>query len=441
MKLMMTTINVPDFENDSCAENVSDDEWGSAPSTSLRGKRKASSESVNISPVPVRIMGGRRGGDSRIEPRYLEAMSLLMAENLSATEAIKAVHIVDTIVWGQTRHLPLRLEKEYQHVLCMYKKLQTQKSLNHDTDNFSPSIDSMDDVEYLISDEISNEVKIQSHSNHGSEQPITPEDISVINDLKVIIDKHTDIRKDDTKNTLPYTKCLRSNHNLLSNYYCEGQVTNELLEKTGFILPNGTSRQGVGDIASAVVKVGGWIRALKGLQIGKGDRANWASAINHMVDRLSSASNKEIRNIWESITAMVSDLCKVNLGLANEVKKLIGTEWLPGQGFCNLHYTLAIPVGIKEVLALYQSHIGADKLFPHNVSFEMEIEDTSIRWQARPWNRYVSFTEYAEKRGFRNVGHMLHANRFNEFEERCGGGVYLADVWISWLDTFSDVRN
>ena len=308
-------------------------------------------------------------------------------------------------------------EKEYQHALCTYKKLQTQKSLNRDTDNFSPSIDSMDDVEYLISDEISNEVNTQSHSNHGSEQPITPEDTSVINDLKAIIDKHTDIRKDDTKNTLPDTKCLRSNHNLLSNY-CERQVANELLEKTGFILPDGTSRQGVGVIASAVVKVGGRIRALKGLQIGKGDRANWASAIYHMLDRLSSASNKEIRNIWESITAMVSDLCEVNLGLANEVKKLIGTEWISGQGFCNLHYTLAIPVGIKEVLALYQSHIGADKLFPRNVSFEMEIEDklisiqildcwmrlTSIRWQARPWNRYVSFTEYAEKRGFRNVG-------------------------------------
>ena len=61
--------NVPDFENDSCAENVSDDEWDSAPATSLRGKRKASSESVNICPVPVRIMGGRRSGDSRIEPR------------------------------------------------------------------------------------------------------------------------------------------------------------------------------------------------------------------------------------------------------------------------------------------------------------------------------------------------------------------------------------
>ena len=36
---------------------------------------------------------------------------------------------------------------------------------------------------------------------------------------------------------------------------------------------------------------------------------------------------------------------------------------------------------------------------------------------------------------------MIHANRFAEFEERCAGGVCLADVWMAWLDTFSDVRN
>ena len=34
---------------------------------------------------------------------------------------------------------------------------------------------------------------------------------------------------------------------------------------------------------------------------------------------------------------------------------------------------------------------------------------------------------------------MIHANCFDEFEERCAGGVYLADVWMAWLDTFSDV--
>ena len=66
---------------------------------------------------------------------------------------------------------------------------------------------------------------------------------------------------------------------------------------------------------------------------------------------------------------------------------------------------------------------------------------TSIRWQAKPWNKYSNFTEFAERRGIKNIGHMLHANRFGEFEERCAGGVYLFKTWLEWLKTFSDIRN
>ena len=204
-----------------------------------------------------------------------------------------------------------------------------------------------------------------------------------------------------------------------------------------------------------VVKVGDKIRALKSLKIGKGDRSNWASAIIHLLDRLATATKVEVEDKWRSITAIVSDLCKVNKKLAAEIQAMIGSEWMPGQAFCNLHFTLAIPEGIKGILVNYQSHIGADKLFPKTVNFEMNMEDklvliqildcwmrlTSIRWQAKPWNKYKSFTDYAEKRGYRNVGHMIHANRFGEFEERCAGGVYLSDVWMEWLETYSDVRN
>lgn len=66
---------------------------------------------------------------------------------------------------------------------------------------------------------------------------------------------------------------------------------------------------------------------------------------------------------------------------------------------------------------------------------------TSIRWHGRAWNKYLSFTDFCEKRGFKNVGHMIHANRFGEFEERCCGGVYLADLWSEWLETYTSVRN
>ena len=44
---------------------------------------------------------------AKIKPEYLEAMTLMMSENFSATEALKAVHIVDTVIWKQTHHLPL----------------------------------------------------------------------------------------------------------------------------------------------------------------------------------------------------------------------------------------------------------------------------------------------------------------------------------------------
>ena len=103
----------------------------------------------------------------------------------------------------------------------------------------------------------------------------------------------------------------------------------------------------------------------------------------------------------------------------------------------------------------YQTAIGVEKLFPKTVGFEIEIKDnliviqildcwmrlTSICWQIKPWNRFQSFTEFAEKKSIRNVGHMLHANRFGEFEERCAGGMYMADAWIEWLNLNTDTRN
>ena len=197
------------------------------------------------------------------------------------------------------------------------------------------------------------------------------------------------------------------------------------------------------------------VRAMKAQRIGKGDRATWAEVVLHMLRRLTVASENDITVIWESIRIMLSDLCKVNKNLAAEVSKLIGSSWIPGQLFFVLHYVLAIPESIKAVFTMYQGQIGREKLFPETTGFEMNINDktvviqildvwmrlTSIRWHGRMWNRYNNFTTFAEKRGIRNVGHMIHANRFGEFEERCAGGVYLAETWMLWLQSFTDVRN
>ena len=124
-----------------------------------------------------------------------------------------------------------------------------------------------------------------------------------------------------------------------------------------------------------------------------------------MLDRQATASSAEVGVVWKSIVAMVTDLCKVNYSLAQEVKQLSGTEWLRGQAFCNLHFTLAIPEGIKKIIGKYQCLIGSEKTFPKNVSFKMNVEDkliaiqildfsmqfTSIGWQVQAWDRYSVF--------------------------------------------------
>ena len=66
---------------------------------------------------------------------------------------------------------------------------------------------------------------------------------------------------------------------------------------------------------------------------------------------------------------------------------------------------------------------------------------TSIRWHCRAWNYYKSFTDYAESHGIKNVGQMIHANRFGEFEELCAGGLYLSNTWNDWLALNPNVRN
>ena len=157
-----------------------------------------------------------------------------------------------------------------------------------------------------------------------------------------------------------------------------------------------------------VMKIGDKIRALRSLKIFKGYRSNWATAIIHMFDRLTTALKVEIKTKWKNITAMVSDLHKVNKQLTSEIQGMIESECLLGQAFCDLHFTLAIPEGIKPMPVTYRSYTGADKLLPKTVSFEINIEGkilifqildcwmrlTSIRWQARMSNKYKSFTDY-----------------------------------------------
>ena len=54
-------------------------------------------------------------------------------------------------------------------------------------------------------------------------------------------------------------------------------------------MPDGTSRQGVGDVTATVTKVGDKFRALKTVKITKGTTSNWADAVVFMQRRLATA--------------------------------------------------------------------------------------------------------------------------------------------------------
>ena len=61
-------------------------------------------------------------------------MTLMMSENFSATEAVKAVHIVDTVICKQTRHSPLRLDKLYINSLQLLKKMDKDYTSRNEDD-------------------------------------------------------------------------------------------------------------------------------------------------------------------------------------------------------------------------------------------------------------------------------------------------------------------
>ena len=74
--------------------------------------------------IPLRIESSPSSGVfGKIKPEYLEAMTLMMSENFSATEALKAAHIEDTVIWKQTLHLPLQLDKLYISSLDFLNKI------------------------------------------------------------------------------------------------------------------------------------------------------------------------------------------------------------------------------------------------------------------------------------------------------------------------------
>ena len=145
--------------------------------------------------------------EREIEPRYLEAMSLLMAESLSAAEAIKAVHIIDTVVWDQVRLLPLELDKDYQN---MQRKLKRLIVKDLETSSREETVDDVD-----------------------TQRDCDPVKIE-------FLQKEIQKKKDSYETNRMNRRTIRRNHHLLA-VSVEGNIAKELIEHGGFVIPDGTT--------------------------------------------------------------------------------------------------------------------------------------------------------------------------------------------------------
>ena len=102
---------------------------------------------------------------------------------------------------------------------------------------------------------------------------VTKENGSTIARLSNIVSDAIALRKSDRYNLFPDVVCAHHNHYLLS-VYCESKIAKEIMKEKAFVFPDGTSQQGIGDIAGVVMKVGHKICALKSLKISKADMSD-----------------------------------------------------------------------------------------------------------------------------------------------------------------------
>ena len=78
-------------------------------------------------------------------------MTLMVSENFSATEALKAVHLVDTVIWKQTLHLPLPLDKVYINSQQLSKKMDKDYTSRNENDLANQILHDIDVAETAVS--------------------------------------------------------------------------------------------------------------------------------------------------------------------------------------------------------------------------------------------------------------------------------------------------
>ena len=88
--------------------------------------------------------------------------------------------------------------------------------------------------------------------------------------------------------------------------YCEGKVSEEIIRNE-----DGTSRQGIGEMATCTAKIEGKIRVLKTIKYPREiAKTGHMQLYVYMLKRLATASNSEIDTIWQKVYAILTPCAK-----------------------------------------------------------------------------------------------------------------------------------
>ena len=220
----------------------------------------------------------RRKTKSRLcHPRLLQAGLLMMALcNESPNQAVMNMYIMDTVVYQQSRKLPLRLRKDYQRQLSIMKKyrrkLQHQSNcgdddasllqiplqeivMSEESDNDHSNDESNEDQsENVPSGDIDDDDEDNIDCSWVAEAAVLPDKIHRSEDFVL---KSRREQKENLDIVLPDPRSIRYAHRVASSYL-EGKIGEAMVknQKT-YLVPDGTSRSKVGKMGGCLVHIEG----------------------------------------------------------------------------------------------------------------------------------------------------------------------------------------
>ena len=305
-------------------------------------------------------------------------------------------------------------------------------------------------VAFLIKKVVENSaLKLESHyvdADQGG--PIEKLDTRIL-DLKLKIAKH----KQHSEKRLPDPCTVREARRLIS-YEAERLVAEEILPNKCAIIPDGTGRKVVGKVDGVVVQTKGkHIRTLPFQKMGNEKRDNWGELIEYLLQRMSILTGKNKTDFWFSIVLFISDQCKVNKGLTDNIARELGVSYSPGQIYCNIHPILMFDEKMKKIWETCERKIGAEKLFPSLNYANLGQEKFMVSMQCldammalvspgksnKAWSQYFNFNRYLDPR--ENHSHSLKDRRFGQLPALCLASLHHFDDIVRYLDTVPQVRN